>query len=78
MEQTFTKENLTAYLYSEMDILQRLEFEETLNTSPALRKELKELKKAKQQFPGVKFNAPKRSLKRVLNYSRSITLEGQC
>ena len=53
MEQTFTKEDLTAYLYSEMDILQRLEFEETLNVSPALKKELKELKKAKQQFPGV-------------------------
>jgi len=77
MKQTFTKEDLMAYLYSEMSVSRRFAFEENLAADPLLANELAEMKKAKQQFPQVKFNAPKRSLQSILNYSRSTALEGQ-
>lgn len=77
MKQTFTTEDLTAYLYSEMSVSRRLAFEKSLAADPLLANELAEMKKAKEQFPRVKFNAPKRSLQGILNYSRSTALEGQ-
>lgn len=77
MKQTFTKEDSIAYLYSEMSISRRFAFEKTLAADPILASELAEMKEAQQQFPKVKFNAPKRSLQSILNYSRSTALEGQ-
>lgn len=77
MKQTFTKEDLTAYLYSEMNQAEHIAFEQALGADPLLANEVAELRQTKQQFPKVKFNAPKRSLQKIMNYSRSTALEGQ-
>lgn len=77
MKHIFTSDNLLPYLYHETSASQRLAIEDALHSDPVLRQELEDLKAAKQQFPKVKFNAPKRALDKVLNYSRSTSLETQ-
>lgn len=77
MKHNFTPEDLTAFLYAETTIAQRLAIQDALRRDPVLAQELEQLKNAKRQFPRVKFTAPKRSLQSVLNYSRTTALEGQ-
>lgn len=78
MKQTFTPEDLTAYVYAETSINQRLAIQDAARRDPILAQEIEQLRIAKQQFPKVKFTASKRSLQNILNYSRSTALEGQC
>lgn len=75
MKHVFTPQDLIAYLYSEVSIAQRLAIQEALRSDPALALELEQLRIAKQQFPQVRFTAPKRSLQHILNYSRTAALE---
>lgn len=77
MKQNSTPEDLMAYLYAEASIAQRLTIQDALHRDPVLALELEQLRRSKQQFPKVKFTAPKRSLQNILNYSRSTALEGQ-
>ncbi|PSR13160.1 MAG: hypothetical protein DA408_10455 [Bacteroidetes bacterium] len=75
MKHIFTPEDLIPYLYSEATLRERLAVKEALRQDPLLASELEELRAAKLQFPQVKFNAPKRSLQSILNYSKSNALE---
>lgn len=77
MKHVFTPDNLLPYLYQECSASQRLATEDAIHGDPVLQQELDELQAAKQQLPNVRFQAPSRSLKRVLNYSRSTRLEAQ-
>lgn len=75
MKHVFTSQDLIAYLYSEVSIVRRLAIQDALRSDPALAMELEELRISKQQFPQVRFTAPKRSLQSILNYSRTAALE---
>jgi anti-sigma factor RsiW len=75
MKHIFTPEDLIPYLYSEANLTERLTVKEALRQDPLLAHELEELRAAKLQFPQVKFNAPRRSLQSILNYSKSTALE---
>jgi anti-sigma factor RsiW len=75
MKHVFTPQDLIAYLYSEVSIARRLAIQDALRSDPVLAMELEELRISKQQFPQVRFTAPKRSLERVLRYSRTAALE---
>lgn len=75
MKHVFTPQDLIAYLYSEVSIARRLAIQDALRSDPALAMELEELRISKQQFPQVRFTAPKRSLESVLRYSRTAALE---
>jgi hypothetical protein len=77
MKQNFTPEDLMAYLYAETSLSLRLAVQDALRRDPVLAQELEQLRMSKRQFPKVKFTAPKRSLQRIMNYSRSTALEGQ-
>ena len=77
MKQNFTQDHLIAYLYKETTLAQRIAVREAVQRDPLLAGELETLRTAKQQFPQVKFTAPKRSLQAVLNYSKLTALEEQ-
>ncbi|MEZ4986768.1 MAG: hypothetical protein R2795_17310 [Saprospiraceae bacterium] len=75
MKHIFTPEDLIAYLYSETTLAKRLAIQEALRRDPALSIELESLRIAQQQFPKVRFTAPKRSLNAILQYSQSTRME---
>ena len=77
MQQTFTPNDLVAYLYNETTAGQMLAIREALHRDPALQSELRELRQAQRELPRVKFNAPARTLDRVRHYSRAAALEEQ-
>lgn len=77
MTKDFTPENLLAYLYGELPAGRRLDTEDALAADPVLAQEYRDLRAAKRQLPAVRFNAPRRSLDRILCYSRS-PLEQPC
>ena len=77
MKHIFTPDNLLPYLYQECSASQRLATEDAIHGDPVLQQELNELQAAKLQLPKVKFRASQRSLKQVMNYSRSTRLEAQ-
>ena len=75
MTQNFTPEYLTAYLYNELSVSQRLTVEDALRADPVLADTLREMQLGKQTIPQVMFEAPARALRNVLRYSRESRIE---
>ncbi len=57
MDQTFTQDMLIKYLYQETSTAETLAVREALQDNLLLREEYRELRKAYEQLPKVKFNA---------------------
>ena len=77
MAKGFTPEDLIAYLYHETSASTTLAIDEALHDNPLLAAEFAELHEAKRQLPRVKFNAPRRAMQRILEYSRVSAFEQQ-
>ena len=77
MAKGFTPEDLIAYLYNETSASTTLAIDEALHENPLLAAEFAELNEAKRQLPRVKFNAPRRAMQHILEYSRVTALEQQ-
>ena len=58
MDQTFTKNDIVAYLYGESTPAQTRATEAALAADPVLRGELAELTQAQASLPRVRFSAP--------------------
>jgi hypothetical protein len=78
MDQTSTPNMLIKYLYQETSATETLAISEDLQENILLREEYRELRKAYDQLPKVKFNAKPSTLQNILQYSkRSTALPGQ-
>jgi len=78
MDQTSTPNMLIKYLYQETSATETLAISEDLQENILLREEYRELRKAYDQLPKVKFNAKPSTLQNILQYSkRSTALQGQ-
>ena len=69
MDQTFTKNDIVAYLYGESTPAQTRATEAALAADPVLRGELAELTQAQASLPRVRFSARRRLLEVVRNYA---------
>lgn len=75
MKQSFTKNSLIRFIYNEVSASERIAIMEAARTDRQLRKELQTLKAAQVQLPRVKFNAPQRTLDKILCYSKTNAME---
>ncbi len=78
MQRNFTPEKLTAYLYNELSISERLDVEDALLADPVLADNLEDMRRAKAEMPQVKFDAPGRSICKILRYSRETAIGQPC
>jgi anti-sigma factor RsiW len=69
MKQTFTSNDMIAYLYGESTPAQTRATEAALAADPVLRGELAELTQAQASVPRVRFSARRRLLDAVRNYA---------
>ncbi len=69
MTKNFTPFDFVAYLYGEGTPNQTKATEAALAADPVLADELEAMTMAQAAIPRVKFNAPKRVLRRILGYS---------
>jgi len=69
MNQTFTKNDMVAYLYGESTPGQTRATEAALAADPVLRGELGELTQAQASLPKVRFNARRRLLQAIRSYA---------
>ena len=69
MKQTFTKNDMIAYLYGESTPAQTQATEAALAADPVLRGELGELTQAQASLPKVRFNAKRRLLQAIRSYA---------
>ncbi len=69
MDQTFTPNDMVAYLYGECTLAQTRATEAALAADPVLRGELAELTQAQASVPRVRFSARRRLLEVVRNYA---------
>ena len=69
MKQTFTSNDMIAYLYGESTPAQTEATEAALAADPVLRGELAELTQAQASLPRVRFSARRRLLEVVRNYA---------
>lgn len=74
MTTKFTLEDLTAYLYNEVSTSRRLNIEDALRADPVLADTLADMRQGKRALPRVRFDAPDRTLRSVLRYSRETTI----
>jgi hypothetical protein len=78
MDQTFTQDMLIKYIYQETSATETLAIRKALQENLLLREEYRELRKAYEQLPKVKFNAKPSTLQNILQYSKhSAALQGQ-
>lgn len=69
MTQNFTQLDLISYLYGEANPEQIRRTEDALAGDPVLGDDLEELTIAQAALPRVRFNAPRRLLRSLLDYS---------
>ncbi|MFT4685297.1 MAG: anti-sigma factor RsiW [Neolewinella sp.] len=69
MQQTFTPNDIVAYLYGESTPAQTRATEAALAADPVLRGELTELTQTQASLPRVRFSARRRLLSVVRNYA---------
>ncbi|MEM1359851.1 MAG: hypothetical protein AAGF89_16720 [Bacteroidota bacterium] len=69
MNQTFTQNDMIAYLYGESTPAQTRATEAALAADPVLRGELGELTQTQASLPKVRFNARRRLLQAIRNYA---------
>lgn len=69
MDQTFTQNDIVAYLYGESTPAQMRNTEAALAGDPVLRREFAELTQAQVAIPRVRFSARRRLLQVVRNYA---------
>lgn len=69
MNQTFTQNDMIAYLYGESTSAQTRATEAAMAADPVLRGEFGELTQAQASLPKVRFNARRRLLQAIRNYA---------
>ena len=69
MKQTFTKNDMVAYLYGDSTPAQTRATETALAGDPVLRGELGELTRTQASLPKIRFNAKRRLLQAIRNYA---------
>jgi len=72
MKQNFTQIDLISYIYGEAKHEEAARTEEALAADPVLGDELEELIIAQAALPRIRFNAPKRLLRSILDCSSSM------
>lgn len=75
MKHNYTPELLIKYIYSEIDIADRLELEYAIENNSSLRAQYLDIYNSYKNVPKVAFSAKKSTLDSILNYSRSTSLE---
>lgn len=75
MTQNFTHNSIIRFLYDEVSSAEKIAILEALQRDPELRKEYHALKEAYHQLPRTKFNAPKKSLQKIMEYNQRTALE---
>ncbi|WP_157974339.1 hypothetical protein [Lewinella sp. IMCC34183] len=71
MKQSFTQEDLVAYVYGEATGEQVRATEAALAADPALVTELTRLVEAQANLPKVRFSPRRRIIEKILNYART-------
>lgn len=75
MRENFTPESLIRFLYKECSPLDSLAIKEAIAVDPALKLELKGLRKAYRELPKVTFRPSVKVIENVLNYSKMTLVE---
>jgi hypothetical protein len=75
MTQNFTQNALIRFLYDEVSSAEKIAILEALEQDRELRKEYQTLKEAYRKLPRAKFNAPKSSIQKIMEYNQRTALE---
>lgn len=70
MKQTYTRNDLVSYIYDELDLLSKLELENTIENDWNFKKAYEELKSGFSQLPKLRFRPSLSSVGKILQYSK--------
>ena len=75
MMREITMNSVVRSLYKESSLTERRKFRAAATADPVLHEEMRDLKLAWQHLPKVTFSPSRKSLNRILNYSRKNAVE---
>ena len=78
MKQNYTQNDLVSYIYDELDILEKLEIEDSIENDWSLKNAYNELMEGFNQLPKLRFRPSLSSIANILQHSKQAMVEVSC